>query len=78
MFDLWRSGFIRRPLSSFLDHEPRADEIVWLPDCGPHAYVADPFGITRDGVLTVFVEASTIMCAAARFTIASMTPTTGW
>ena len=57
MFDLWRSGFIRRPLSSFIDHEPRADEIVWLPDCGPHAYVADPFGITRDGVLTVFVEA---------------------
>lgn len=57
MFDLWRSGFIRRPLSSFVDHEPRADEIVWLPDCGPYAYVADPFGITRDGVLTVFVEA---------------------
>ena len=52
MFDIWRSGFIRRPLSSFIDHEPRADEIVWLPECGPHAYVADPFGITRDGVLT--------------------------
>ena len=57
MFDLWRSGFIRRPLQSLVDQQPSAGEIVWLPDCGPHAYVADPFGITRDGVLTVFVEA---------------------
>ena len=57
MFDIWRSGYIRRPLTSFLQQAPRADEVVWLPSCGPHAYVADPFGITRDGVLTVFVEA---------------------
>jgi hypothetical protein len=57
MFDIWGSGFIRRPISSFIEQPPQADEVTWLPDCGPHAYVADPFGITRDGVLTVFVEA---------------------
>ena len=57
MFDIWRSGFIRRPLPSVIDRPPAADEVTWLPDCGPYAYVADPFGVTRDGVLTVFVEA---------------------
>ena len=57
MFDIWRSGFIRRPLPSVMDQPPTADEVTWLPDCGPYAYVADPFGVTRDGVLTVFVEA---------------------
>lgn len=37
---------------------PRADEIVWLPDDpAGFRYVADPFAITRDGCVTVFVEA---------------------
>lgn len=58
MYDIWRSGFVRRSLSSVtaaagLD----ASQIVWLPESGPFQYVADPFGIERDGVLTVFVEA---------------------
>jgi hypothetical protein len=57
MFDLWRSGFIRRPLADVVDRPPRPDEIVWLPDVGPYAYLADPFAIQRDGGLTVFVEA---------------------
>ncbi|MDQ8027582.1 MAG: hypothetical protein REJ23_02570 [Brevundimonas sp.] len=59
MFDLWRSGFVRKPLSHIL--EPgglKAADIVWLPE-GERSfqYSADPFGIERDGVLTVFVEA---------------------
>jgi hypothetical protein len=40
-----------------VNQPPNPDEIVWLPDCGPHAYLADPFAIERDGILTVFVEA---------------------
>lgn len=57
MFDIWRSGFVRRPLFSLIDQPLAADEVTWLPDCGPYGYVADPFGIVRDGRLTVFVEA---------------------
>ena len=57
MFDIWRSGYLRRPLTEVMDRPPRPDEIVWLPDRGPHAFYADPFGLERDGVLTVFVEA---------------------
>lgn len=57
MFDIWRSGFVRRSLDSFVERPPRADEVVWLPSRGEHAYDADPFGIERDGLLTVFVEA---------------------
>lgn len=56
MIDLWRSGFVRRPLTDVVDRPPSAGEIVWLPDRGPHAYWADPFAMERDGRLTVFVE----------------------
>lgn len=59
MYDLWRSGFIRKPLSHVM--EPAGLDparIVWLPESTrTFHYVADPFGIERDGVLTVFVEA---------------------
>jgi len=58
MYDIWRSGFVRRSLSSVAATAGvDASEIVWLPDSGAFQYVADPFGIERDGVLTVFVEA---------------------
>jgi hypothetical protein len=58
MFDIWRSGFVRRALRSVVDEAgATAGEVTWLPDCGPFRYVADPFGIERGGVLTVFVEA---------------------
>ena len=56
MFDLWRSGFVRRSLASVHADGMGAHEVVWLPEQGPFAYVADPFGIERDGLLTVFAE----------------------
>jgi hypothetical protein len=56
MYDLWRSGFVRRPLADVHASGVAADEIIWLPDQGPFAYVADPFGIVRDGLTTVFAE----------------------
>ncbi|RZJ45329.1 MAG: hypothetical protein EON86_01690 [Brevundimonas sp.] len=59
MYDLWRSGFIRRPLAHVMEPgglDPAA--VVWLPESArTFQYAADPFGIERDGVLTVFVEA---------------------
>ncbi len=58
MFDIWRAGYVRRSLSSVATSRGvRPDEVVWLPPCGSFRYVADPFGIVRDRVLTVFVEA---------------------
>jgi hypothetical protein len=58
MYDIWRSGFVRRSLSSVTATAGvRPEEVRWLPDSGAFQYVADPFGIERDGVLTVFVEA---------------------
>lgn len=59
MYDLWRVGFVRRPLTHILDADALAPaEVVWLPP-SPRTfqYVADPFGLVLDGVLTVFVEA---------------------
>ena len=56
MYDLWRSGFVRRALTDVHSDGIGAREVTWLPDQGPFAYVADPFGITRDGLLTVFAE----------------------
>lgn len=56
MYDLWRSGFVRRSLTSVQAGGVDARDVTWLPDQGPFAYLADPFGIERDGVLTVFAE----------------------
>lgn len=56
MYDLWRSGFVRRSLASVHAGGVVARDVTWLPDQGDFAYVADPFGIERDGLLTVFAE----------------------
>ena len=58
MYDDWRAGFARRPLAAVMEAGlPHPDDIVWLPPL-PRSfqYLADPFGIERDGVLTVFAE----------------------
>lgn len=59
MYDDWRVGFIRRPLAHVLEAESlQAQSITWLPPC-PRSFqfIADPFGIQRDGLTTIFVEA---------------------
>ncbi len=58
MHDIWRSGFIRRPLAE-VAASARLDpaDITWLPDCGSFRFEADPFAVERDGTVTVFVEA---------------------
>ncbi len=58
MFDIWRVGYVRKGLSHLAAGEPlSADAVRWLPPMRPFQFIADPFGIRRDGVLTVFVEA---------------------
>ncbi|MGV3580072.1 glucosamine inositolphosphorylceramide transferase family protein [Brevundimonas sp.] len=56
MYDLWRSGFVRRALTEVHADGVGARAVTWLPDQGPFAYVADPFGIAREGLVTVFAE----------------------
>ncbi|WGM31841.1 hypothetical protein [Brevundimonas sp. NIBR11] len=56
MYDLWRSGFVRRSLTRVHASAIAPDDVTWLPDQGAFAYVADPFGIERNGLLTIFAE----------------------
>lgn len=57
--DLWRSGFVRAPLAEVLAAgglEPFA--LNWLPGSDrSFTFLADPFGVERDGLTHVFVEA---------------------
>lgn len=58
MYDLWRVGFIRRPLMQVAAASLKAAEVTWIaPPAKRFQFIADPFGIERDGVLTVFTEA---------------------
>lgn len=56
--DIWRLGIVRAPIQAVtaaggLDSFP----IHWLPSGRPLTFLADPFGIWRDGVLNLFAEA---------------------
>lgn len=71
--DIWRSGFVRAPLARILAAgglDGFAPE--WLPaGRGRFAIQADPFGITRDGNMHVFVE--TLDYRTRRGTIQALT-----
>jgi hypothetical protein len=58
--DFWRVGLVPAPATSLMDSNALAaakDHITWLPEPGPWAYRADPFGLMRRGSTHVFVEA---------------------
>lgn len=58
--DFWQAGIVSSPIEALLDSgalRAAADSVVWLPDPGPWRYLADPFGLQRDEVTHVFVEA---------------------
>lgn len=56
--DIWRSAIACDPLSTILNRGSLAgSRIVWLPEELPFRFLADPFGLWRDGQLRVFVEA---------------------
>lgn len=55
--DIWRAGIIRAPLSDLLAASSlEQHEVTWLPDIGSLRFLADPFGVWRDGKLHVFTE----------------------
>jgi hypothetical protein len=58
--DFWRVGIVPAPIARAMEPAALAGlrgSVVWLPDAGPWRYLADPFGVWRDGALHVFVEA---------------------
>ena len=55
--DIWRIGAVRAPLATLLGEGLAGHEIVWLQDTPALSFLADPFGVWRDGRLYVFAEA---------------------
>jgi hypothetical protein len=54
--DIWRIGVARIGIERCQDELDRA-EIAWLAPGPPFTFLADPFGLWRDGRLHVFAEA---------------------
>ncbi len=55
--DIWRAGLAMAPAAELLAPGAlEACEFRWLPDPGPLRFLADPFGLWRDGRLHVFAE----------------------
>lgn len=55
--DIWRVGLVRAPMETLFAAGALATaEVTWLPEPGALRFLADPFGIWRDGKLFVFVE----------------------
>lgn len=55
--DIWRTGVVRAPIAAIRDVGSLAPfSIRWLPNPGSFRFLADPFGLWRDGKLHVFVE----------------------
>lgn len=54
--DIWRVGVLPAPMADILTCGLGNITPVWLPAGRPFTYLADPFGMWRDGKLHVFVE----------------------
>ena len=55
---IWRTGIVRAPAQAIAARGTLAGEdIVWLPPGPRFTFLADPFGLWRDGILHLFVEA---------------------
>lgn len=56
--DIWRCGIVRAPMADIVTAGSVAGlPVDWLPAGRPFTFLADPFGIHRDGCLFMFVEA---------------------
>ncbi len=58
--DFWSAGIVPEPITALLQPSQLKDlpgRATWLPDPGPWRYLADPFGLQRNGCTHVFVEA---------------------
>jgi hypothetical protein len=54
--DHWNIGIIDQPIEDFVRPGSQRRAIRWLPALGRGRFVADPFGLLRDGRLTIFCE----------------------
>nr|WP_246495489.1 hypothetical protein [Ameyamaea chiangmaiensis] len=55
--DLWRTAVVEAPMAEIVARGTvEGLPVHWLPDIGSLRFLADPFGIWRDGRLHVFVE----------------------
>lgn len=56
--DHWRCAIVHAPLAELIEAASlNGFPITTLPDIGDHRFLADPFGLWRDGKLHVFAEA---------------------
>ncbi|MBL8554378.1 MAG: hypothetical protein JNL41_08880 [Phenylobacterium sp.] len=55
--DIWRIAVVDRPVTALDAADDWRDGIHWLPEEPPFTFLADPFGLWRDGRLHVFAEA---------------------
>lgn len=55
--DIWRIGIVRAPIAAVAAGELAAAPVAWLPEAAPFTFLADPFGLVRDGRLVVLAEA---------------------
>ncbi len=56
--DIWRVGLVEAPIAEIAQRGFRPDQPVhWLPEDGELKFLADPFGVWRDGRLHLFAEA---------------------
>ena len=55
--DIWRPAIVPATAESIIDRGSiEGLPLVWLPPMGSFRFLADPFGLWRDGLLYVFVE----------------------
>jgi hypothetical protein len=55
--DIWRPAIVRATFEEIVKAGSVADfDLRWLPPMGSFQFLADPFGLWRDGKLHVFVE----------------------
>ena len=54
--DHWNIGIVEQPIQDFLNSGRERRPVRWLPAPGKGRFVADPFGLVRDGKLTIFCE----------------------
>lgn len=56
--DIWRTGIVHAPMAQILrDGGVAGHEVTWLDNPGRFRFIADPFGVWRDGRLYLFAEA---------------------
>lgn len=55
--DIWRVGVVRAPASAIAAGGLDGHAVAWLDLARPFTFLADPFGLWRDGRLHLFAEA---------------------